>query len=151
MVRQPMNPLAVLISSVRFLILGIVVVLFFKCMSALLNPLDRTSGGIKWPFVAHTTVMFSFLTINIAMSLNISSISYIDNRAFPGDETLSPGPFGYQTRITSKAISIVPNVLFLLNNCLADCLLVNEVSNSIPEISYASCRCSSFVATLSIP
>lgn len=109
-------------------VLGIVIVLFFRCIAALFSPTNRSKGGIKWPLVAHTVVMFSFVTVYTATSLDLQSISYIDNREFPGvDGLLPPGPLGYQLFIYSKAINIVPNVMVLLNNWLADGLLVKFV------------------------
>lgn len=97
-------------------------------MSAFFNPANRPKGGIKWPLVAHTTVMFSFVTVYVGTSLHLQSISYIDNRAFPGvDGLVPPGPLGYQLLIYSTAINIVPNVMVLLNNWLADGLLVSSV------------------------
>lgn len=103
---------------------GIVIVLFFQCMGALLNPVNRTRG-IKWALVAHTAAMFSFVTIYTAINLDIQSISYIDNREFPGVDSIPwPGPVGYQTLITSKAISVVPTIVFVLNTWLADGLLL---------------------------
>ena len=106
---------------------GIVIVLFFQCMGALLgNP--STRKGAKWGLVTHVVAMFLFATIYTAMTLNIQSISFIDNRNFPGiGDALPPGPIGYQFLIYSKATSIVPNVMFLLNNWLADSLLVGSI------------------------
>lgn len=96
-------------------------------MAALLN-LDRTRERTKWGLVVHAVAMFSFVTIYTAMTLNIQSISFIDNREFPGvGDVLPPGPVGYQFFIYSKPISIVPNVMFVLNNWLADGLLVSPV------------------------
>lgn len=126
-------------------ILGIVIVLFFQCMNALLNPVNRAWGGIKWPLVAHTVAIFSFVTIYTAMNLNLQLISFVDNREFPGGGVLSPGPLGYQFFIYSKAISIVPNLTFLLNNWLADGLLVSSISNS--EVQQFNAGSSSIVAT----
>lgn len=111
----------VLISAIFY---GIVIVLFFQCMGALLGN-SSTRKGEKWGLVAHVVATFFFATIYTAMTLNILSISFIDNREFPGiGDGLPPGPFGYQFLIYSKAISIVPNVMFLLNNWLADSLLL---------------------------
>ena len=94
-------------------------------MSAFLNPTHGRREGIKWGPVTYTCAMFSFVTIFTAMNLDIQSISFIDNREFPGiPDVLPPGPLGYQFLIYSKAISIVPNLMFLLNNWLADGLLV---------------------------
>ena len=76
--------------------------------------------------------MFSFVTIYTAVNLHIQSISYIDNRNFPGDgPDLPPGPFGYQFYIYSKAISVLPSVMFTLNNWLADGLLVSSAPNPV--------------------
>ena len=108
--------------------------MFFQCMSALFDPVNRTKGGAKWPLVAHTAVMFSFVTVYIATSLDLQSISYIDNREFPGiDGIVPPGPLGYQLSIYYKAIDLVPNLMVLLNNWLADGLLVSSVPALVPE------------------
>ena len=111
---------------VRYTILGIVTVLFFRCMSALLNGSNKR---IQWPLVAHTVAMFSFVTVYTAMYLNIQSICFIDNREYPGtDGGLPPGPVGYQHLIYNKAISFVPHIMFMLNTWLADGLLVSSFS-----------------------
>ena len=115
-------------TSFARLILGIAIVLFFKCMAALVNPAHRKKEGIKWGFIIYTMVMFSFVTVLTGIQLNIQSISYIDNREFPGDDVLPPGPLGYQSLIYSEALSVVPNVMFLLNGCLAAGLLVSPLS-----------------------
>ena len=113
--------------------LGVIIVLFFQCMGALFNPVNRTMEGIRWGLVTYTAVMFSVVTIFVAMNLNIQSISYIENREFPGKDGIPPGPFGYQISLHSKPLSIFPYSLFLLNNCLADGLLVGSVSNYPPR------------------
>jgi len=103
------------------IVYGIVIVLFFHCMAALLGPASHTGGVVKWGLVVHTGAMFTFLTILFATLLDIQSISYIDNRAFPGaDGAPWAGPVAYQLFIYSKAISVFPLVMFLLNNWLAD-------------------------------
>jgi hypothetical protein len=128
--------------------LGIVIVLFFQCMGALLNPVNRAKGGIKWSFVAHTTAMFSFVTIFTVTTLDIRSISYIDNRDFPGEDgVFPPGPVGYLFLTYSNAISITPKVMFLLNNSLADGLLVSYMSNPTAQVFNLNCYSSSTVAT----
>ena len=112
-------------------ILGIVIVLFFQCLDKLLNPIHRTGGTIRWPLVAHTVAMFSFVTILEGMNLNIQSVSYINNREFPGTDQTYPGPFGFLAFSYSKMINIIPTLTFLLNNLLADGLLVSSVSDQI--------------------
>jgi len=112
----------ILIGSILY---GVVIVLFFKCMSALLNPAHRKREGIKWGLVSYTVAMFSFVTVFTAMNLNIQSISFIDNREYPGvDGVVPPGPIGYQSFIFSDALTVVPDVMFLLNGSLADGLLL---------------------------
>lgn len=103
-------------------------VLFFQCMIALLHPTNRANGGTRWELVAHTAATFTFVTIYTAMTLHIQSISYIDNREFPGtNDVLAPGPLGYQDSISSRAISIVPDLMSLLSQWLADSLMVGSV------------------------
>ena len=110
---------------VRF-IPGVVVVVAFKCMAALLSPAYRRGEGIKWGLVCYTTAIFSFVTVLTGINLNIQSISYIDNRDFPGaEDMIPPGPFGYQWSIAPSALNITPNSMFALCNWLADGLLVS--------------------------
>lgn len=114
-------------------ILGIVIALFFQCMAPLFN---RTNRSTKWALVAHTTVMFSLATVFIAVELNILSISYIDNREFPGvDRVFPPGPLGYRSLIYSEPINLVPGIMFLLNSWLADGLLVHFSFDSFARAS----------------
>ena len=108
---------------------GIIITLFFQCLNALLNPVNRPGTGIKWPFVAHTIAMFSFVTVIIVMCLGVLPVCYIDNREFPGGYFPVPGPLGYYASLYSKPIDVVPKVMFLLNYCLADGLLVSAISN----------------------
>lgn len=103
---------------------GIVIVLFFHCMSALLGPVSRKKGGIKWELVAHTVAMFSFVTVYTAANLDFQSISYIDNRNFPGGDGVPPGPFGYQIYVYFIPISLIQSIMFALNGWLADGLLL---------------------------
>jgi hypothetical protein len=63
----------------------------------------------------------------VGMGLYTESISYIDNREFTGNGVLLPGPFLYQFFINSEMISVVPNIMFQLNQLLADGLLVSRV------------------------
>ena len=104
-------------------ILGVLIVLFFRCVAALFNPIHRRGEGIKWGLVSYTAIMFSLATVCIGMNLHILSISYIDNRDFP------IGPYGYAGSIYFNAINTIPNVAFCLNNWLADGLLVSPLFN----------------------
>jgi len=103
---------------------GIVIVLFFQCMGALFSSTYRAKTATKWSFVAFVSIMFSFVTIYTAMDLNLQSISYIDNREFPGNSDLPPGPLGYQFLIHANVLSIVPNFMFILCSWMANGLLI---------------------------
>lgn len=102
---------------------GIVIVLFFQCMRTLLSPTENTRG-IKWHLVVHTIVMFSLVTVHTALILYLPSISYVDNRGFPGTDTLPPGPFIYLGFYSTRAIGITSRLLFPLNQWLADGLML---------------------------
>jgi len=115
---------------VRF-IPGMLVVLFFKCMAALLKPIHHRGDRVKWGLVAYTAIVFSLVTVYTAMNLHIQSTSFIDNREYPGVMgEVDPGPYGYFMSIYYKAINIVPNAAFCLNNWLADGLLVSFLFDS---------------------
>ena len=118
----------------RSVILGVVILLFFQCMAALLNPVHRRGEGIKWWLVSHTVAMFSFVTVYTAMNLHIQSKSFIDKRK---DHQISPtifisGPLEYQLNIRGVALGIIPNAMFNLNNWLADGLLVSSLFDTAP-------------------
>lgn len=102
-------------------------------MNALLNPVGRTKGGIKWGLVAHAVAMFSFATIYTAINLDLESVSSVDDREFTGDGGLFPGPLGYQFFLDSDPIAIAPEVLIFLNGWLADGLLASLVSNRVTQ------------------
>ena len=113
-------------------ILGIVVMLFFQSMAALLNPVHRGGERIKWGLVFYTMLMFSVVTVFAGMSLDKLSISFIDNREFPGAGSLEPpGPLGYRTFIDSRAPSLIIDLLFFLNGWLADGFLARPSFNAI--------------------
>ena len=122
---------------------------FFHCMAALLSPVDRRRGGIKWGHVSYTVLMFSLATVYTATNLNVQSVSFIDNREFPGVEgVLPPGPLGYLW-FNSRVLCTVPNLMFLLNNWLADGLMVGSLFDVVQLSNPSS---SSFTdATWSIP
>lgn len=111
----------VLISAMFY---GVVVVLFFQCVGALLYPVDRPKGEIKWRLVAHTVAMFSSVTIYTTMNLDMLSTCYINNREFPGADITVPGPLGYQLFVKFGAIAITTETMFALNVWLADGLLL---------------------------
>jgi len=127
-----------LTSLVRSTVLGIVIVMFFQCITALFNPANRRREGIKWGLVIYTVLMFSFVTIRSVMALNLVSISFIDNREFPGvGDQLPPGPIGYTLLACPKATSVVLGLMFLLNNWLANALLASfSLPFTHPEASH---------------
>ena len=141
------STLAYLRSLFGHIIPGIIIVLFIRCIRVLLDPVNRTRGGIRWPYVAHATTMFLLVTIHTGMSLHLHSISFIDNRDFPGvDKSTLTGPIGYQALSQADPIRVVPDVVFLLNNLLADGLLVSSASNSVTLVFNVSRTPSSIVA-----
>lgn len=147
MVRRPICPPLLVRLTFTAVNLGVVIVLFFQCMGALFSPVNRAKG-IKWGLVVHSAAMFLFVTVYTATGLDLQSISYINNREFPGiDGVLSPGPLGYQFLIYSNVINVIPTLMFQFNNWLADGLLVSHVSNSIAHVSNV-CSPSSTVAML---
>ena len=90
----PARPHIVFTSSGWF-ILGITIILFFQRMAALFSPVPRRGEYVKWGLVLYTTVMFLLVTVFTAPNLKILSISYIDNRRFPGVQgVLPPGVYG---------------------------------------------------------
>ena len=106
--------------------------LFFQCMAALLSPANRRRECIEWGLVFYATALFSCATVVIGTAQNIASISFIDNREFPGDGAFPSGPLGYQSMICSKAPGIAPNLATLLSYWLADGLLVRFSFGSTP-------------------
>ena len=104
-------------------------------MAALLNPANRTNGGIEWGLIAHAAAMFSSVTIFTAANFNLQSISYINNREFSGVDIMSvPGPVGYQLLIYSKPTDVITYTMFLLGQWLADGLLVSSAEFSAAKI-----------------
>ena len=99
--------------------------LFFQCMAALFDPANRKSEGIKWGLVSYAVLMFSFATILGGTGLHAESISYIDNRGFPGGEGVPPGPHGYRLFIWSGGMVVTTRLMFFFNNWLADGFLVS--------------------------
>ena len=118
---------------IRF-VLGIVIVLFFQCMTGLFDPANRRRDGIKWGLVSYTVVVFLFATVTTGTGLNLGSVSFIDNREYPGsvEGNIAPGPLGYQLTIYQTAISVIPSMTFLLGYWLADGLLVGPSFDPLP-------------------
>jgi len=119
-------------------VLGIVIMMFFQCITALFDPANRRREGTKWGLVIYTVLTFSFVTIRTVMGLNSMSISFIDNREFPGvSNQFAPGPVGYTLSVCPEVTSIVPGLAFLLNNWLANGLLVCfSLLCTHPEVSH---------------
>ena len=117
----PIHPSIRAHCSFIWFITGVLVVLFFGCMTTLFNPIHRRTRRIKWGLASYTAIMFSLATVYMAANAYTISISYVDNRNFPG------GPYVYQNAIAYDAISIVPRAAFRLNNWSADGLLVGPL------------------------
>ena len=108
------------------------VVLFFQCMAALLSPVNRRGERIQWGLISYTLAVFSFVTACTAIKLNIRSLSFIDNREFTDHNGTLLGPFGYQSTTRLTMIGTIANLLFALNNWLADGLLVSPPYDTAP-------------------
>ena len=101
-------------------------------MAALVSPVHRRGGHIKWGLVFYTTVMFLLVTVFSALNLKIPSISYIDNRGFPGVQgVLPPRVYGYKLTIVHEAPKIISTTMSTLNNWLADGLLVSSLFDTV--------------------
>ena len=95
-------------------------------MAALFNPVYRKGERIKWWLVSYTVVMFSAATVFTWVNIDLLSIAYIDNREFPDEGKLPPGPYGYQLFISSGALNVATNAMFL-SSWLAEGLLVSSL------------------------
>ena len=130
---------------------GIVVALFFQCVGVLLSPVNSMGRGPKWILVAHTVALFSFLTMAFGIGLNELSIIYINYREFRVNTEVVSGPLGYKGHLITDAGSLLLNVMFPLNQWLADGLLVCPVSNLVAYVFNVGWSSSCIVAILFIP
>jgi hypothetical protein len=74
--------------------------------------------------------MFASVTVFPVATLEVHSLTYIDNRAYPA------GPLGCMYFIYADPIgNYVPNVMFCSNNWLAGGLLVSLVWVILPALS----------------
>ena len=91
--------------------------LFFQCIIGLFNPIHHKGERIKWGLVSYTVITFLIVTVGTTMNLDYQSVSYVDDRKFPGVEGVSfPGPFGYQMSTPSSALAVISSLSFPLNN-----------------------------------
>ena len=107
-------------------------------MTALLNSAHRREEGIKWWLILYTVAMFLFATVYTAINFHIESISFIDHRQGIPDEYMS-GPLLWQFTIRDTPLGLIPNVMFSLNNWLADGLLVSSLSDGTLTLPGISC------------
>ena len=127
-------------------LLGIVVVLFFRCLGVLLGPVNPTvQKGISWTLAAHALATFSLFTISMVVTLNNLSVIYINDREFLGNDEYPPGPTGYYLVLVADAIDIVVAAAFPLNQWLADGLLVRSILNSVAWVFNVGRPCSCVV------
>ena len=70
--------------------------------------------------------MLLLATIFTTTTLDLQSISYIDNQAY-GIESEISGPIGYQLSIDLEALNIIPSAMFTLSILLADGPLVSSL------------------------
>ena len=91
---------------------------FFRCMAGLFDPVHRRGEPVKWGIVSYTAVMFFLTTVLIAVNFDINSVSFIDNRQFPG------GPGEYLETVLPMSLNPVADAMAIFNSWLADGLLV---------------------------
>jgi len=116
-------------------ILGIPVVLLFRCVTDLFNPVYCKRGGVKWGLVPYTVSISSCMTTHTAKKFNDQSISFIDNREFTDLVGTSLGPYGYQSVIRLNAHGIIPNVMYSLpSDLLANGFLVSSLFDIAPAL-----------------
>ena len=115
----------------RPIFLGIMVALFFQCMSVLLWPDNPIKRGVKWALIIHAVLVFSFSITPIGIDLNHMSAMYIGNREYPGSDVYPPGPIGYDDVVNTNLTFSVYSLFFPLNQWLADGLLVGPISNPV--------------------
>ena len=102
-------------------------------MCALLSTANRIREGVNWGLVSYTVIMFSCATVVNGGALYFASISFIDNRNFPGVENVAPpGPLGYQQTLCSTAAGTGPTFACSLSYWLADGLLVGRLIDPAP-------------------
>ena len=130
----PTFRLSAFTSFVR-VVLGMLVVLCFKCISALLNPIHHKGEGVKRGLVSCTVATFSFATVYTAISLDTQSVAFIDNREFTDPNGALLGPLGYRAAIDFAVLGVIPYLMFILNNLLADGLLVGLLFDVAPSPS----------------
>ena len=80
--------------------------------------------GTKWGLISYTMAMFSFATAYTAIKLHTLSTSSVGNRGFADPNGTLVGPHGYQSVIRLTELGVIANLVYLLNNLLADGLLV---------------------------
>ena len=79
--------------------------------------------------MAYTSANFLLVTVYTAMSFNIQSVSYVDNREFFGDDSAtSLEPLGHQSSAYFKVDNIARTVAYVLSHWLNNGLLVSPVS-----------------------
>ena len=94
---------------------------FSRCMAGLFDPVHRRGERVKWGIVSYTVVMFSLATALIATNFAAFSVSYIDNRQFPG------GPAAYEALVLPTTLAPVADAMAIVSNWLADGLLVSSL------------------------
>ena len=134
--------------AVRPIVLGIVVILFFQCIGALVDPANDMRRSVKLGLVAYTAALVSFSTISLAVARNVLSTGFIDIRNFPGTEEYPPGPLG-GTLIFGVDNGRATLVSFPapVNQWLSDGLLVSSISNLAACAHYT--HSSSYIVAMS--
>lgn len=119
-IRRKLEFTALMIGVILY---GVTIALFFQSLRALFYPMK---GRVTWGLVTHTVAMFLCLTISVTTELSQLAPFYIDDREYP-QFTASMGilePWEYLWGSDWPAMSILSNLMFPLNQWLADGLLL---------------------------
>ena len=131
--------------------LGICTGLFLQCMGALLNPVNRMRGGVRWGLAVHTIAMFSTATMKFAMEINLGFIDFTKNQEFFTNEGFIGEPTKYLSTFFSHKIDLPLALAFPLNQWLSDGLLVSPVPIFITTYRFIRPLLSCIVAWFFIP
>ncbi|EPQ61278.1 hypothetical protein GLOTRDRAFT_125003 [Gloeophyllum trabeum ATCC 11539] len=93
--------------------------LFFKCAFILLDRRSSPKSNLRW--LVYVSLLFVVATVQVGASIKFMQMTWIDNRNFPG------GPAMYIQMVFSAWINTVSNVAYVINNFLADGLLIYRI------------------------
>lgn len=100
--------------------------MFFQCLGATFSSTNRARVGTNWDLLSYCIAMFSFVTMYIAMDLNLHPFFTLTPENSLETTKHPRAAFGYQWPIHSSELFIVPDFVFMLDNWLVDGPLVSS-------------------------